>query len=323
MNYRSDITGDDPPLIQDGILKAICISEKRGIPKHRVSEAYLKEGFGIEGDAHAGNWHRQISILSFEAIEGERKKGIECEFGAFGENLVFEGAALGDIPVGSRIELGECELKVTQLGKACHSHCAIYEKTGECIMPREGIFAEVTAGGRIYEGLPVRIIPPSPERPFSAAVITLSDRAFNGEREDKSGPLIRKMLMDEGMEVAENILLPDERERLEAELINFADRRQVDVVFTTGGTGFSERDITPEATMAVCDRMAPGIGEGLRNFSFSITAKAMFSRQTAGIRKKTLIINLPGSPKACREELEYLLPVLGHALEVIRGTVKE
>ena len=159
MNYRSDITGDDPPLIQYGILKAICISEKRGIPKHRVSEAYLKEGFGIEGDAHAGNWHRQISILSFEAIEAERKKGIECEFGAFGENLVFEGAALRDIPVGSRIELGECELKVTQLGKACHSHCAIYEKTGECIMPREGIFAVVLEEGTARPGDLVEVLP--------------------------------------------------------------------------------------------------------------------------------------------------------------------
>ncbi|MBO6138020.1 MAG: molybdenum cofactor biosynthesis protein [Lachnospiraceae bacterium] len=307
----------------EGILRAICISERKGEVKHRVPSAVLREGHGLEGDAHAGNWHRQVSILSLSSIEGIRNKGIEADFGAFGENLVFEGAKLDGVDVGSRIELGGCELKVTQLGKACHSHCAIYEQTGECIMPKEGIFAVVTAGGRIDEGIPFKIYPPEPDRPFSAAVITLSDRCYRGENEDKSGPLITEMLKDSGYEVMDNMLLPDGREKLEAELINYADRRRADVIFTTGGTGFSERDVTPEATEAVCDRMAPGIGEGLRNYSFSITPKAMFSRQTAGIRKRTLIINLPGSPKACREELEYLLPVLPHALEILRGTVQE
>lgn len=158
------------------------------------------------------------------------------------------------------------------------------------------------------------------DRAFTAAVITLSDRGYRGEREDRSGPLIAETLKNAGYEVVETLLLPDGRPMLEAELKRLADQVGVNIVFTTGGTGFSERDLTPEATMAVSDRMAPGIGEALRYYSLKITPKAMLSRQTAGIRKKTLIVNLPGSPKACRENLEVLLGPLDHGLGILLGT---
>ena len=151
-------------------------------------------------------------------------------------------------------------------------------------------------------------------------MITLSDRAFRKEREDRSGPLIREILEQEGYDVVEMILLPDGRPALQRELMRLADQRQASVIFTTGGTGFSERDVTPEATAAVCDRMAPGIAEAMRAESLKITKHAMLSRQTAGIRKKTLIVNLPGSPKACREDLEIILPALRHGLGILRGT---
>lgn len=155
------------------------------------------------------------------------------------------------------------------------------------------------------------------------AVITLSDKGFAGEREDKSGPKVAEMAKSAGYDIKEMILLPDEQKELEKELIRLADQRQIDVVFTTGGTGFSERDRTPEATIKVCDRMANGIAEAIRNYSMSITKRAMFSRAVSGIRKKTLIINLPGSPKAVQEALEYLLPELGHGLGILRGTESE
>ncbi len=303
-----------------GKLLAICISEKRGTLKTEVSEALLKENWGIEGDAHAGNWHRQVSLLGVEKIEEFRAKGVDVKFGAFGENLIMEGFNLREIPVGTKLRIGETLLEVSQIGKECHDHCAIYAQMGDCIMPREGIFAEVLQGGLIRPGDEAVLLPLEADRPFRAAVVTLSDRSYSGEREDKSGPVIREILEERGYRVVESVLLPDGKPLLQQTLIRLADQRQVDVVFTTGGTGFAERDLTPEATAAVCDRMAPGIAEAMRAGSLKITDRAMLSRQTAGIRKKTLIINLPGSPKACREDLDIVLPPLDHGLGILRGT---
>lgn len=305
---------------EKGKLLAICISEKKGTQKHRVDEAVLLENWGIEGDAHGGKWHRQVSLLSFEKIEEFREKGVQIEFGAFGENLVVEGFDFRKLPVGTVFGIGEALLELTQIGKECHSHCEIYKVMGDCIMPREGVFAKVLKGGRIQSGDEVVMTLPKKDRPFTAAIITLSDKGFAGEREDKSGPLIREMLEKEGYEVIETLLLPDGKASLQKQLCRLADQRQVNVVFTTGGTGFAERDVTPEATLAVCDRMAMGIAEAIRQYSLTITGRAMLSRAVSGIRKKTLIVNLPGSPKAVKESLEYALPHLGHGLGILRGT---
>ena len=155
------------------------------------------------------------------------------------------------------------------------------------------------------------------------AIITLSDSGYAGQREDKSGPLVAEMLEKAGYEVKEQLLLADGVEPLKSQLIRLADQRQVHVIFTTGGTGFSPRDLTPEATIAACDRMADGIAQAIRNYSMSITPRAMFSRAVSGIRGGTLIVNLPGSPKAVREALDYLLPHLDHGLEILRGTARE
>ena len=303
-----------------GKLIAICISDARGTQKYEVPEARLVVSHGIEKDAHAGNWHRQVSLLGIEKIEEFRKKGADVGFGAFGENLIVEGFDLRQLPVGTRFKIGDVLLELTQIGKECHDHCAIYNTVGDCIMPREGVFTRVLEGGVIHPGDEIECIPAQNDRPFTAAVITLSDRAFRKEREDLSGPLIRQILEEQGYVVEETFLLPDGITPLKQQLIRLADQRQISVIFTTGGTGFSERDVTPEATEAVCDRMAPGIAEAMRAESLKITKHAMLSRQTAGIRKKTLIVNLPGSPKACREDLEIILPALGHGLGILRGT---
>lgn len=306
-----------------GGLKAICISEKRGTQKKEIPEAQVLVDWGIEGDAHGGKWHRQISLLAVEKIEEFRRKGADVDFGAFGENLIIEGFDLRRLAVGTRFRIGEVILELTQIGKECHSHCEIYKKMGDCIMPREGVFTKVLHGGVIRKGDPVEMIPPAADRPYTAAVITLSDKGFAGEREDKSGPLIREMLQDAGYEIVETLLLPDERVPLERQMIRLADQRQVNLILTTGGTGFSARDITPEATIAVCDRMARGIADAVRSYSMSITPRAMFSRAESGIRKSTLIVNLPGSPKAVQETLEYLLPELPHGLGILRGSEGE
>ena len=307
----------------EGRVVGICISEQRGTQKTEIAEADIVKGWGIEGDAHGGKWHRQISLLSFEKIEDFRAKGADVKFGAFGENLIIEGFDLGKLPVGTRFRIEDVILELTQIGKECHSHCEIYKKMGDCIMPREGVFTEVVAGGHIKVGDTVKLIEPEKNRLFTAAVITLSDKGAAGKREDKSGPKIAEMAAQAGYDVKEILLLPDGREPLERQLIRLADQRQINVIFTTGGTGFSERDVTPEATIAVCDRMANGIADAIRNYSMTITPRAMFSRAVSGIRGKTLIINLPGSPKAVQEALEFLLPQLGHGLGILRGSEGE
>ena len=302
-----------------GKVIAVCTSEKKGTAKTEVPFITLVPDLGIEGDAHAGRWHRQVSLLGLEKIEAFREKGADVAFGAFGENIITEGFDLRTLPVGTRFRIGTVLLEMTQIGKECHSHCAIFHQVGDCIMPREGVFAVVLEGGRVKAGDEISTIAPDPERPFSAAWITLSDKGAAGEREDKSGPLIGEMLKEAGYQVIEGLLLPDEPQKLKTQLIRLADQRQVNVIFTTGGTGFSLRDQTPEATIAVCDRMAPGISEAVRAYSMTKTPSAMLSRAAAGIRKQTLIVNLPGSPKAVRECLEFLLPPLDHGLKILLG----
>ncbi|WP_042272840.1 MOSC domain-containing protein [[Clostridium] dakarense] len=133
-------------------LIAICTSEKKGTSKTMVEEANLIEDFGIENDAHAGKWHRQVSLLALEKIEDFRNKGADVDFGAFGENLVVEGIELNKLPIGQKIKVGETELEVTQIGKKCHDKCAIYYQVGQCIMPSNGIFTKVLKGGKIKVG---------------------------------------------------------------------------------------------------------------------------------------------------------------------------
>lgn len=309
--------------IQTGTITAICISEKRGTQKTPVSAAKLCKDWGIEGDAHAGHWHRQVSLLSQEEIDAFKAEGANVYPGAFGENVAVRGIPLTKLPVGTKLRCGDAILEVTQIGKDCHSHCTIYHQMGKCIMPTNGIFARVLQEGEISVGDTMSVMPDTGKEPLRAAVITLSDKGAAGEREDKSGPLARQLLTAAGYEVVEYLLLADEKEPLEKELIRLADQRQVHVIFTTGGTGFSPRDITPEATIAVCDRMANGIAEAIRNYSMTITPRAMFSRAVSGLRGRTLIVNLPGSPKAVQEALDYLLPHLEHGLGVLRGNVSE
>ena len=154
---------------------------------------------------------------------------------------------------------------------------------------------------------------------YRAGIVTLSDKGAAGEREDKSGAVIKETLESAGYEVVSRSLLPDEGEALKTELIRLSDQVQCDLVLTTGGTGFSRRDVTPEATMAVAERNAPGIAEAIRAYSMTVTKRAMLSRGVSVIRGGTLIINLPGSPKAVRESLEYVLDTLPHGLDILSG----
>lgn len=154
---------------------------------------------------------------------------------------------------------------------------------------------------------------------YRAAVLTVSDRSFRGDRPDAGGPLVAELLKSAGYQVVYTAIVPDERAQIEEALRTIADNSMADLLVTTGGTGFAPRDVTPEATLAVCDRLTPGIPEAMRYASMQITSRAMLSRAQAGIRKGTLILNLPGSPKAARENLEAVLPALSHGLEMLSG----
>ncbi|WP_281712799.1 MOSC domain-containing protein [Anaerotignum lactatifermentans] len=144
-----------------GKIMAVCISEKRGTQKKNIEKVRLIENFGLEGDAHGGNWHRQVSLLSYEKVRVFEEKGISVEDGAFGENLLVEGFDFKTLPVGTRFRCGDVLLEMTQIGKECHSHCEIYQAVGDCIMPREGVFARVLHGGEIQIGDELEIVPSS------------------------------------------------------------------------------------------------------------------------------------------------------------------
>lgn len=153
---------------------------------------------------------------------------------------------------------------------------------------------------------------------YEVAILTVSDRSYQGEREDLAGPELKRILENNGYKVADISVVPDEMDKIKEALINYA-KSDIPLVVTTGGTGFSPRDITPEATIQVCDRLTPGIPEAMRKYSSHFTNRAYLSRSAAGIRDKTLIVNLPGSPKSLKENLDGILPFLDHGLDMLRG----
>jgi molybdopterin adenylyltransferase len=296
-----------------GEIIAVCVSAKRGERKKDVGEGLLIKGEGLEGDGHAGFAHRQVSLLAMESIEKMRAKGLQVGPGDFAENLTTRNIELVSLPIGTRLQAGpEAILRVTQIGKECHDRCAIYALAGDCVMPREGIFTEVLKGGRIKSGDSLQ-----PRPSYRFAVVTVSDKGAAGQREDRSGPLLGELLLPWG-DIERSVLLPDEKAALVKELKRLVEEG-MDAIFTSGGTGLSPRDITPEATLEVIEKPVPGIAEAMRRESYAATPRAMLSRAAAGISGKTLIVNLPGSPKAVRECFSVLEPVLDHALETLTG----
>jgi len=150
-------------------------------------------------------------------------------------------------------------------------------------------------------------------------ILTLSDRSSRGERADSSGPAVAQLVLAEGWSVVKQAILPDKESAIREILTDWADAGELDVILTTGGTGFSPRDVTPEATRAILERETPGLAEAMRAASLKVTPHAMLSRIVTGIRKKTLIINLPGSPKGAVENLQVVIPVLPHAVQLLQG----
>lgn len=158
---------------------------------------------------------------------------------------------------------------------------------------------------------------------FRTAIVCMSDKSARGEREDLSTKVIEKIVTEKGYKIVKKILIPDEYELIKETLKNICDNNEADLILTTGGTGFAKRDVTPEATLEIVDKIVPGIPEAIRAYSMSITKRAMLSRAAAGIRKSTLIINMPGSPKAVDESLSFIIDSLSHGLEILVGSASD
>ena len=158
---------------------------------------------------------------------------------------------------------------------------------------------------------------------FRTAIVCMSDKGARGEREDLSTKVIEKIVTEKGYKIVKKILIPDEYELIKETLKNICDNNEADLILTTGGTGFAKRDVTPEATLEIVDKIVPGIPEAIRAYSMSITKRAMLSRAAAGIRKSTLIINMPGSPKAVDESLSFIIDSLSHGLEILVGSATD
>jgi molybdenum cofactor synthesis domain-containing protein len=296
----------------DGRVVSVNLADAKGVQKTPQESVTLVAAHGIEGDAHAGPWHRQVSLLADESVDRMRLLGAEVEAGSFGENVTTQGIVVHELPVGVRLRIGHAMVEVTQIGKECHDRCAIYARVGDCVMPREGVFVRVLKGGVVRPGDEIAVEKQSLIR---AAVLTVSDKGSRGEREDESGAALDEALRELGVAAVERAIVPDQQEAIVVELRRWADETPVNLILTTGGTGMTSRDVTPEATLAVLERQAPGFVEAMRAGSAARTPHAMLSRAVSGLRGKTLIVNMPGSPRACREQFAMIAPALPHAIE--------
>ncbi len=305
--------------MEKGKIEYVCVSDKKGTSKQAVDSAELVVDSGIKDDAHAGFGHRQISLLDIKDIQGMEKDGLNYTPGIFGENLVVSGLDLSDLGIGTELKIGHACLKITQVGKLCHERCKIFYRVGDCIMPRLGRFAEVLEGSTIKAGDDIEVISHKDNTVVQAAVFTISDRCSRGEATDTAGPAVIDILKSKlGANIVEQDIIPDDEKLIESKLMASVSRR-LDLAVTVGGTGFGPRDVTPEATKKVIEREAPGLAEAMRLASSKITPHAWLQRGECGIREKTLVINLPGSKKASSENLEAIIDVLPHAIELIRG----
>jgi molybdopterin adenylyltransferase len=304
----------------DGQIVAVNISEAKGTTKHSVDEITI-DARGICGDAHAGAWHRQVSMLAQESIDVfAQDAGRAVAPGEFAENLTVCGVDLAGVAILDRFRIGDVELEVSQIGKKCHgAGCAIFQEVGTCVMPKEGIFCRVINGGRVRPGDALEFLP----RALRILVVTLSDRAAAGEYEDRSGPRVCELLGEffSGKRwhlELQTALLPDDADRLQS-VLSAAIEDGVDAIFTLGGTGIGPRDISPETVAGLCQKMMPGIMEGIRTKFGAEHPAALLSRSVAGIAGRTQLYALPGSVRAVEEYTGEILKTFEHALYMLHG----
>ncbi len=299
---------------------SVNISEKKGTVKKPVKSIKITLD-GIDGDAHAGAWHRQISLLGTESMQKfKTTSGRDVTFGEFAENITTEGYPVYQMKPLDRLISGNVILEVTQIGKKCHGEkCNIFKETGDCVMPKEGIFARVLKGGILKAGDDLEYH----KRIIRSKIITLSDRASKGIYEDKSGPLLQQLVQDflttnGRVGDTEVVVIPDEPLQLK-ELIKKYASQDVDLIFTTGGTGIGPRDITTDVIKPLLDKEIPGIMEFIRLKYGTQFPNALISRSVAGVIGKSLIYALPGNPKAVKEYSEEIFKTVEHSLRMLNN----
>lgn len=297
---------------------SVNISQNKGEVKIPIHRGEFIQGFGLKEDSHAGAWHRQVSLLAQESIDTMKSKAdLSLNFGDFAENITTSKIAVHKLPVGTVLKIGECILKVSQIGKQCHHGCNIMQKVGSCIMPTEGIFATVEKSGFIQDNDEIKIISIPCENIFTYSIIIVSDKGSQGLRQDACKEKIVNILDKEIVyKLSDYVIVPDEADEIKSAIKKNIDNK-VSLILTSGGTGFSKRDITPEATKDLIERQTPGISEYIRQKSFEKTNRAILSRAISGIAKDSLIINLPGSPIAVEESLAFIIEPLKHGLEIL------
>lgn len=295
-------------------------SKKTGTVKTPVEEIVLTAN-GIKGDAHAGSWHRQVSLLSKELIDQfSESHDRPVKPGEFAENITTQGLDLRTVAPFDRLRFGDVELEVTQIGKHCHGDtCAIFREIGACVMPKEGIFARVLTEGTITADMAIEHV----AQPLKIRIVTLSDRASRGEYPDRSGPLALDLLVkhfDGARWQPETTAatLPDDVDKLRAELQSARDAG-VSVLVTTGSTGLGPRDIAPETVAALCDKTFSGVMDRVRMQAGEKNPNALLSRAIAGTMDTMLVYAIPGSPRAVQEYMTEILRTLDHAMFMVRG----
>ena len=285
-----------------GVIVAVCTTDTRGGPTAERDQIRLVRGVGIVGDGNAGSSHRQVNLVTEEAAEAAPPGATHHVTRR--ENLVTRALDLSSLSPGRRLRVGaSAVLQITQRDPARS-------------------FARVLRNGLAVRGDTIATNPAYDTPRF--AILTLSDTVAEGTRTDESGHLAASILGDAlGVTPLLHEVLADDQDVLKARLITLADHDLCDLIVTTGGTGLSPRDVTPEATLAVIDREVPGIAEAIRAGGLKKTPHAMLSRGVCGQRGSALIVNLSGSPRAVREQLEILLPVLAHVLTTASGVPQD
>jgi molybdenum cofactor synthesis domain-containing protein len=290
-------------------VETIAVGEKEGAPKLTVGAAHFCRDHGIDGDAKAALEHRQVSLLAREtsdALESDAAPARETQ-PSLTTNLVVSGLNLQSLGLGSQLRLGsKVLLAVTELEEGFRKDA--------------GLYARVLEEGTVTVGDAVRVVQRIDRSAFQIVVLTLSDRGFRAETADTAGPAAAELIktaMDAHVYRAE--ILPDDRQVLAARLRHYADGHGIDLILTVGGTGFSPRDVTPEAVRDVVERLTPGLDEAMRAASLAVTPWSMLSRACSGIRGQTLIVSLPGSRRAAIENLQAILAALPHGLAKLRG----
>lgn len=297
---------------------SVNISEKKGTIKLPVDSVIINDT-GIAGDAHAGDWQRQVSMLGTESISKFSKAAKrKINYGEFAENITTEGMELYKANILDRFHIGNVILELTQIGKVCHgSTCAIYKEVGNCVMPKEGIFCRVIQGGEIKAGDEIIYNP----KVFRTAIIALSDRASAGVYKDRSGLRIEELIINFYTDInrpfeIDYALLPDDPALLKQKM-NELKSINYDLIFTTGGTGIGSKDFTVDVVKPLLEKEIPGIMDFIRFKYGSEKPNALLSRSVAGMIGKTMIFTLPGSFKAVNEYMEEITKVLNHLVLMI------